>query len=629
MSLSCSLVIALAAQITASGSDVEELVITASRVPTTLERAPVTLDRLDEPTIEARGSPFLTDVLRGVPGLAISESGPPGSLAEIRVRGAEANHTLVVLNGIEVNDPASGSTTDFAQLDPVGVRHVEVLRGPQSALWGSDALAGVIALDVRPPEGSRERTLRGAAGSLDTYELALDVTDATRPFYYGLTASSVESGGANVATVGGEDDGFRRRHLQVDSGYRGADWSVDVLAGTSDASSEFDPTPFPDFVPRDGDSQVDSAPRVYGIAAEAGAGEWHHHARVWRFESDNETFDEHVRSSASSAERTHFEYQLDRTMRLATAEHRLSAAVERETEGFQGEGPITAFGNPNQHQHLSSTSAVLEYAASIGSLDVSLSGRMDENDEFRDAETVRGAVRYAFEATGTTLFLLAGTAVKNPTFTERYGFTPDTFIGNPSLDPEEDRSISLGVQQRIADSASVRAVWFRDRLKDEIDGFAFDAALGGFTAVNREGTSRREGVELSGLVPIGGLGTLRCEYTYLDATEPTEGRRVDEVRRPRDSGGCIADVSVGPRTLVQAGAIYTGQRTDSDFGTFPATIATLDAYWLAHASMRVRVSEWIELVARVDNAFDERYQDVFGYDTAGRRISIGFEARLD
>jgi vitamin B12 transporter len=174
----------------------------------------------------------------------------------------------------------------------------------------------------------------------------------------------------------------------------------------------------------------------------------------------------------------------------------------------------------------------------------------------------------------------------------------------------------------------LRIAWFRDRLENEIDGFVFDPAAGGFTAANRAGTSRREGLELASALPIAAYGTLHCDYTYLDATERADGRQVDEIRRPRHSGGCVADLA-GARTSVQLGIVYTGARRDSDFATFPATPVTLDGYWLGAASLRFNALEWLTLVARIDNAFDDRYEDVFGYDTAGRRFTVGFQASLD
>ena len=607
---------------------IEERVITASRLPVPLERAPVMVDRIDAAPIEARGSPLLTDMLRGLPGLTISESGPPGSLAEVRVRGAESNHVLVLVNGIEMNDPASGSVVDFSQLDPAGTRMIEVLRGPQSALWGSDALAGVIALDTRPPPDTRSRLFSASSGSLDTVAATLDVADATRPLYYAATLSSIESGGVNVATVGGEDDGFRRRHGQLDAGYRGKRWSIDTFASLADSSSEFDPTPFPAFVPRDGDMETDTTRRLFGLSIEGDAGRWHHGVRVWRAEIENETFEDRARTNAASADKTHLEYQLDRSLVWGEMEHRVSGAIERETEGYQGEGPITPFGDPNQHQTITSSSLVGEWTATFGAFDLSLSARADENDEFEDARTARMAARYTLDETDTVLFVLAGTGVKNPTFTERYGFTPDTFIGNPELEPEKNRSVSIGVEQSL-DAVWLRAAWFRDRLEDEIDGFVFDPAAGGFTSANRDGTSLREGIELSATVPLVSFGTLRCDYTYLDATERTEGRDVDEIRRPRHAGGCVIDFAAGDGLDVQLGSLYTGERSDSDFGTFPARTVTLDGYWLAAATLRYRMLDWLTLTGRIDNAFDDRHMDVFGYDSAGRRFTVGFEARLD
>jgi len=630
----CALFCATAASSAVSSapaSHIEELTVTGARIPVEERRAPVLLDSIDATDIAYRQSPWIGDLLRALPGIAVSESGPPGSLAEVRVRGAEANQTLVLLDGIELNDPATGSLVDFAQIDPGALRRLEMVRGPQSALWGADALAGVIYIDTTPTPGTRARSISADTGSLDTRNVALRLAEAPRfadegAWYYAGSLSLLESAGANVSTSGGEDDGYRRHHWLFNAGHRGATSRVSVVAGGADGTSEFDPTPFPDFVPRDGDSELESSRRLAGLSAETSTGAWRHAVKLWQHRTDNDSFEDGVRTTGSQARKTHASWQVSRTVDVGSLAHRGTLALEREWERFRGEGPVGAFGDPNQRQSIATTSGVLEYGLAVEPLDLVLSARHDSNEEFEDAASVRAALRWNVTA-DADLFLSAGTGVKNPTFTERFGFTPDTFIGNPDLEPESSEGFSAGWSQRLG-AVSFRAVWFIDRLEDEIDGFVFDAARGGFTAANRDGASAREGLEVSATW-TGELTAVSCTYTYLDATEPVEGRDVDEIRRPRHSGGCIVDLEPVRAVHLQAGVSYTGRRSDSDFATFPATPVTLGAYPLAHFAALWDVSDRVSLRAGIDNALDERYQDVFGYDTAGRRVHVGIEARFD
>ena len=230
---------------------------------------------------------------------------------------------------------------------------------------------------------------------------------------------------------------------------------------------------------------------------------------------------------------------------------------------------------------------------------------------------------------GTTLFLGAGTGTKNPTFVERFGFTPDTFIGNPNLRPERSRSVSVTVEQLFADVASVRITGFHDRLQDEIDGFAFDANAGAFTAVNTNGESHRDGVELSVQTRLNALTQLRVDYTYLNATQAEDGKQENELRRPHSSGRIIVDFDPLPdRLTFQIGAAYVGNHYDDDFATFPARRVNLDGYTLLHCTARYRFDDRFELTGRIENATDARYQDVWGYTTPGRRAFVGLNVRL-
>ncbi|MDQ3078762.1 MAG: TonB-dependent receptor plug domain-containing protein, partial [Pseudomonadota bacterium] len=133
------------------------IVVTASRTPEAAAETPASVTLLDAKRIESVGAPLVTDLLRLSPSVAVSVSGPAGSLTDVRIRGAEANHTLLFVEGIRVNDPAAGNAPRFELLNADLASRIEIVRGPQSALWGSEAIGGVIAVDGAAP---------GAGGSL-------------------------------------------------------------------------------------------------------------------------------------------------------------------------------------------------------------------------------------------------------------------------------------------------------------------------------------------------------------------------------------------------------------------------------------------------------------------------------
>jgi len=274
-------------------------------------------------------------------------------------------------------------------------------------------------------------------------------------------------------------------------------------------------------------------------------------------------------------------------------------------------------------------SAIGEWVIDWNGASASLSARHDDNSDFDDSNDYRIALRIPLARPGTTLFLSAGTGTKDPTFVERFGFTPDTFIGNPNLRPERSRSATVALDQALGDGAAIRISYFHDKLEDEIDGFVFDATAGGFTAINTNGDSHRKGVEFSLTARVFDALRARFDYTYLDATQPGAVHQEDELRRPHNTGRIVLDYAPLPdRLSFELGAAYVGAHDDDDFSTFPARRVGLDAYTLIHCTARVRITDRVELTGRVENASDQHYQDVFGYATPGRQGYVGIVVRL-
>ena len=209
-----------------------------------------------------------------------------------------------------------------------------------------------------------------------------------------------------------------------------------------------------------------------------------------------------------------------------------------------------------------------------------------------------------------------GTGIKNPTFVERFGFTPDTFLGNPDLNPETNRHLSAGavIQGR---EWSLRATAFRDRLEDEINGFYFDGTEGAFTSVNEQGKSKRDGVELETTLTIP-AGLLSVGASWLDAAEPDGAR---EIRRPEWQAYATFSHQRGPFSAELSG-YYVGSRVDLDFSGFPAERVALDDYLLLRAHLCYRLGRHLELALRGENLLDERYQDQLGYASPGRAVYL-------
>lgn len=290
--------------------------------------------------------------------------------------------------------------------------------------------------------------------------------------------------------------------------------------------------------------------------------------------------------------------------------------VEHETESFKQRAAATLFGNPNQRQRVDALSAGLELIGHIGKgLAWSASLRQDDNSDFGNATTHRLALRY--RTRHGDLWLNVGEGIKNPSFIERFGFTPDTFFGNPNLEPETNEHLSIGAKGVLGPTTWALTL-FRDRLKNEINGFHFDSALGGFTAVNRDGKSKRQGAEVTAEVQFGNT-RLAAGWGYLDAEEDDGGR---EIRRPSHSGHLTATHQQG-RWLLHGGTYFVGRRDDFSFASWPATRVRLGDYQLLRLCASFQLTERLEVSGRLENGLDDDYEDVLGYQMLGRAAYFG------
>ena len=306
-------------------ADQPEIVITASREPIAASEAPVSLSIIDSPTIEALSLPLAHDLARLTPGLSVAVSGSPGSLTQIRIRGAEANHTLLFIDGIAFNDPASGNQARFETLATDGLGQIEIVRGPQSALWGSEALGGVIALTSPDPLGSNRLTATAEYGSHDAARASVGVVAGSDSTGISATASYLRNDGVDIFGGGsGDRDGFENFTLGLKGITRPSDNSeIGVAARYIQAESEFDGTPPPFFTRADTreESKAETAAvrgwaRI-GLAPDA---PWSAQVEAQYLRSENRNFNARVHTNDTIGDR----YRLG-----GQAVHRDPARIDR------------------------------------------------------------------------------------------------------------------------------------------------------------------------------------------------------------------------------------------------------------------------------------------------------------
>lgn len=641
--LSVSLPLAALAQIATSGensneqpAELDNLVVTATLEPISINDVASSITIITREQIEQRQVKYLGDLLRDVPGFSVSQAGGIGAQTQIRVRGAEANQMLVLIDGIRANDPASADEFQFQYATTANIERIEIVRGPQSSIWGSDAMAGVINIIRR--KDTQETWVNGSAGggSFGTFNVAADGGLSGTAFRLQGGVSYYNTHGINIAREGNEKDGSDNTTANLGLEWEiNDDWNFIASGQYVDAETEFDDVDFYlTGLPADTD-RVTRANRTYlrgEIRYKPANSRWTGNASLNYTDSDNRNFYDGIFNTSTAAQ------VLDARARgsvLLGAEkhHRLTAAFDYIDTDFAQRGIASTFGDPNQKQSYDQSSVAAEYVGKlIPGFTWTLSGRYNDFSDFDDITTWQSA--FSYQATGALrLRGSIGTGFKAPTFTERYGFYPDQFIGNPDLKPEKSRGWELGFDSQWADNrVKFGAVYFDQKLRNEIDGFVFDPDSFLFTAINRDTDSRRQGVELTFDWQALDQLEFSANYTYTDSREPFADDDVRELRRPKHMGSLIVQYRfASDRAYANLNLSYTGKQYDVFFdpATFISERVELSDYTLLDLAGAWKVTESLELIARVSNLTDQEYEDVLGYSTRGRGYFAGLRGRFD
>lgn len=612
----------------------DEIVVTASRTLVPLKTVGSAIDILTAEDIAARPRFEVSDLLREIPGVAVNRSGQRGAQTQVRLRGAEANHTLVLINGIEVGDPMTAGEFDFANLLTDDVERIEVLRGPQSALYGSQAIGGVINIITAQGEGPMRGSASAQGGSFGTYALNTAVSGGAEGVSYAASLSWLDTNGISQAASGTEKDGHQNFTFNASGRIAPSEvFDLTLAARYTQAYGEEDTQDFTNFgLPTYG-TAIDSlnahrTKTAYGRAAGRFStldGMWDHTVAAAVTDVRKRNFDLAAFSFGSQGRKVDLSYQTNLFIGDAgdPVRHTLTGYVQYKDENFENQ---SAFPGPqNQRTSTQDIGYVAEYRVDIAD-QVFLSGalRHDDNDMFRNATTYRATAAWQVAGTGFKLRASYGTGMAKPGFFELFGFDPTSFVGNPNLKPETSRGWDVGADYAVGDAALLSLTYFSTDLQDEI---FTDFSVFPFTAGNQAGESTRDGIELSGrYTPVANL-MLNASYAY---TEAKDDMGVQEVRRPKHVGSVSASYRFAEdRALVGVSADYNGPMTDVVFVTsIPSGVARMDDYTLVTVSGSYDVTDNIQVFGRIENALDAKYQEVYTYNTLGIGAYAGVRVRF-
>ncbi|HKP34475.1 MAG TPA: TonB-dependent receptor, partial [Sphingomicrobium sp.] len=566
--------------------DTDQIVITASRAPETEAQTPASVTIVGRQRIERLGEPMLGALLRLTPSTSVTTSGPGGSLTEVRIRGAEANHSLLFVDGIKINDPASGDTPRFEILNADLASRIEVVRGPQSALWGSEAIGGVIAIN-----GVDDAPGMSASGEGGSFGFARAKVSASH-----VTASANLSGAVGFQRATGIDsfsgDGDKDGYRNLSGRLRGTlhpradvELGISALALTGRSQFDgFDPVTFAHTDTLDSSRNRLTAGRLWASAGNADS-PWRGQVAGSLLGSSNRNYLAQALQNRTHGTRRNLSVQIEHRLITGPIAHRLIAAADAERETFRARDTIYG-GFSTQDRSRNHHALTVEWRAETKSITGDLAVRRDRFNRFKDATSLRASLLARIGA-GFSVAGSYGEGIAQPTFFDLYGFFPNNFLGNPSLKPESSRGFELSLRYRRG-PVEASLTGYRQKLHNEIvDIFDFGTSL--FSTANRQLTSRRSGVEATFGWQLADKLRLNANYAYLKATQPDEVSltQVHELRRPKHSGSLSLDGASG-RFTYGGSLAYVGRHSDQR-DSFPFDRVGLGSYWLADARVAYAV----------------------------------------
>lgn len=578
------------------------VVIEATRLGQTEAEAGTAISVIEGAGLERRALGQAADALAIAPGVTVSQAGAFGGVAYARIRGNAAGQTLVLIDGVPVNDVASpGGGYDFATLDLADVDRIEVLRGPQSTLWGSDAIGGVISVVTRTPEPGFGWRGFVEAGSFATYRVGGSISSGGDNADGRLSAVWNASDGISTADErdgNTEKDGFESFSVSGRGGVRLAEGvRLDGTARWTNADIDFDGFPPPFFALADTNEHTESD-EVSGSAnltADAFAGRLTNVLQVTYSSLDRNNFDGAALTSSNRGKRTGYRYFGD--ARIADG-HRLGFGAEREESEADG-----------QNAETNSLFALYEWSP-LSALTLTGGVRYDDDDRYGSETTGKAAASWRVSS-DLRLRATWGQGFKAPTIFQSTficGFCGLT-APNPNLKAETSEAFDIGADLSIG-AAVVSVTAFDQRTENLID-FSFTAGYDNIAL------AKQRGVELEFTAPLADWLSLRTGYAYIDAQD---GFGANLPRVPMHSGDAeLLFTPAGPFSASVA-VRYNGDQSDGFGPRVPAWTRTdVAASW--------NLQTGLELYGRVENLFDEHYQHVGGYGTPGVSGLVGLRVR--
>ena len=622
----------------AVASEGDSIIVTATRAPLTLDEIPASIAVLDKAAIDRAQDIGVTELLLRTPGVSLSRNGGYGTATSLRIRGAESEHTVAVIDGVKLNDPSStGGGFNFTNLLVGDIARIEVLRGPQSILWGSQAIGGVVNIVTASAEKALEASFDIEAGSRQTVSARAAVGGKTGPLSWRIGGQRFTTDGisSHARAFGGvERDGYRNHNVSGRAELALSDhFSVEARGTYASGRVQFD-----GFNADSADYGLNKELVGYaGVNVDLADGRFRNRIAYGHTDTNRDNFNPtraRPRSFEADGRNKRWEYQGS----FAFSD-RISAVfgVENERSDFRSRSPAASLSTPlpafaRGEAELTSAYGQLSVEPVAG---LTLNGgvRYDDHDRY-GGQTLFAAGGVWQLPTGTVLRASYGEGFKAPSLYQLF-----SEYGNVALDPEAADGWEAGVEQSLfASKLVIGASWFDRTTTNQIiynscSGTATnplcfepgDPATRRFGYYSNVARSKVHGVEAAAALTLGGL-VLDGNYSWVVAEERSPGTANFGKwlpRRPRQTANASVSYAFDFGLGIGAAMRWSGKSFDN------ASNATrLDDYTLVDLRAEYALSDAVKLFARAENLFDEQYMTAFRYGSLGRSVYAGIRGRF-
>ena len=591
----------------------EVIMVTATRTETPVSQLPDSVSIISREQIDQQKATTIFEALRSVPGLNIRKSGSIGRQSEMTIRGSSTSQVLVMIDGVQVNSATTG-TFNFANLTTDNIERIEVVRGAQSTLYGSDAMGGLINIVTRKGKGKPKFSIRSEFGTLErTFNESINSSGSLGKFNYSVDVARVDSDGR------GSDDDYDKTNISSKFGYKisetinfdAAMRYNDSMVALDDGAFKQDPNRF---------SQNEDF-NMNAVVNQSLTDWWSQSLKFSFADSDLVSID---RANPGTAETSNSRFRLDTQIYTGNWQHTLKYRdIDTFVVGFEFENQSAD--NRTFDETLINRGWYFQNQLKLWDRFFFNAGlRLDDNNTFGKDVNPKISIAYHLKETDTKFKVNYGKGFRGPTLNQL--FFPN--FGNPILDPEESESYDLGFQQYLFDDKFFFGVtYFNNRFSNLIEavdtgGFVFEARNLGFV--------RTEGIEAEAVIkPFEGL-TLRGTFTK---TNTRDGAKKELRRQPRKQGSVNINYSFLDKFNINVDDTIVGNSRDGTDGggitpTGRPTIRTNTGVHKLDAALSYDYSEHLQVYTRAENVLDIQYDEILGFRSAGARFFFGVKLSM-